>query len=264
MAKKEKKVKAKKQPEQKKKAALLPEHQRPIVCPPDKAGRGLGTRVFGYICRLFVVMCLIWGLMMFFGGGIAFPMDYETIPQTLYVGASNGSMLLLAAFATATMGLLWYNRFTALGGVALGAAGIAMLSPNVVEGVLALYNGFLCRLYLSKFTLYLTNLGIGVPNMTAAADLASYYNDLLSKYGKDGVLMLALVLAAIFVPLLAKRTRPVLPTIAILVLVVPVCVFNVASNGLGAGVLIASVAAVLVMWAYDKMFRRRVDRKSVV
>ena len=255
MAKKEKKIKAQKQPrekKQKKQAELIPEHQRPLLCPPDQAGRGLGTRVFGYVCRLFVVMCLIWALMMFFGGGFKGSYGFE-------VCVGEGKMLLLAAFATAVFGLLFYNRYTALGGVALGAAGIAVLSPNVVQGVLALYNGFLCRLYLSKFTVYLTNIGIGVPNMTSGESLAAYYLEKLTAYGADGMLVMALVLAAIFVPFLAKRTRPVLPTIAVLVFVVPVCVFNVASSGLGAGVLIASVASVLVMYAYDKMFRRRVD-----
>ncbi len=255
MAKKEKKVKAQKQPgqkKQKKQAELIPEHQRPLICPPDQAGRGLGTRVFGYICRLFVVMCLTWALMMFFGGGFTGSYDFG-------VCVSEGKMLLLAAFATAVFGLLFYNRFTALGGVALGAAGFALLSPNVVQGVLALYNGFLCRLYLSKFTMYLTNIGIDVPNLTSGDSLAAYYLEKLTAHGADGMLVMALVLSAIFVPLLAKRTRPVLPTVAILLFVVPVCVFNVASSGLGAGVLIASVAAVLVMWAYDKMFRRRVN-----
>lgn len=255
MAKKEKKIKAKKQPrekKQKKQAELIPEHQRPLLCPPDQAGRGLGTRVFGYVCRLFVVMCLAWGLMMFFGGGFTGAYGFGVcVPE--------GKMLLLAAFATALFGLLFYNRYTALGGVALGAAGIAVLSPNIVQGVLALYNGFLCRLYLSKFTVYLTTIGIGVPNLTSGESLAAYYVEKLTAYGADGMLVVALVLAAIFVPFLAKRTRPVLPVIAILVLVVPVCVFNVASSGLGAGVLISSVAAVLVMYAYDKMFRRRVD-----
>ncbi len=255
MAKKEKKVKAPKAPKQKKQkkqAVLIPEHQRPLLCPPDQAGRGLGTRVFGYVCRLFVVMCLTWALMMFFGGGFTGSYDFQ-------VCVTEGTMFVLAAFATAVFGLLFYNRFTALGGVALGAAGIAVLSPNVVEGVLALYNGFLCRLYLSKFTLYLTTIGIGVPNMTSGESLAAYYLEKLTAYGADGMLVMALALSAIFVPFLAKRTRPVLPTVAILLFVVPVCVFNVASSGLGAGVLIASVAAVLVMWAYDKMFRRRVD-----
>ncbi len=255
MAKNAKKVKAQKQPKekkQKKQAVLIPEHQRPLLCPPDQAGRGLGTRVFGYVCRCFVVMCLTWALMMFFGGGFTGSYDFE-------ICVTEGKMLVLAAFATAVFGLLCYNRFTALGGVALGAAGIAVMTPNVVQGVLALYNGFLCRLYLSKFTMYLTNFGIGVPNMTSGESLAAYYLEKLTAYGADGMLVMALALSAIFVPLLAKRTRPVLPTIAILVFVVPVCVFNVASSGLGAGVLIASVAAVLVMWAYDKMFRRRVD-----
>ena len=60
MAKKEKKVKANKQTEkpdkkEKQKAPLLPEHQRPLICPPDRAGRGLATRAFGYACRCLVV-----------------------------------------------------------------------------------------------------------------------------------------------------------------------------------------------------------------
>lgn len=267
MAKKEKKSKQEKKAEKlakkaKKQAPLIPEHQRPLICPPDRAGRGLATRVFGYVCRCLVVACLIWALMMFFGGGLAHSStgDPTSNPDVLFVGVSDFTMLLLAVFATAVFGLLWFNRYTALGGIALGAAGIALMLPNVVQGALALYNGFLCRLYISKFTLYLTTIGIDVPpNMTAAADLAKYYNDLLAQYGEDGMLVMALVLAAIFVPLLAKRTRPVLPAIACLVVIVPVCVFNTATSGLGAGMLMASVAAVLVMWAYDKMFRRRVN-----
>lgn len=252
MAKKEKKVKAKKQPKPKKQAPLIPEHQRPVICPPDGAGRGLAVRIFGYACRCLVVMCLIWALMMFFGG--AFNASYE-----YSVCVSNGTMLGLAAFATAVLGLICYNRYAALGGIALGAVGFAVLTPNVVQGVLALYNGFLCRLYLSKYTMYLTTLGIGVPGYTSGEALAGYYTEKLTAYGADGMLVLALVLAAIFVPLVARRTRPVLPTLTCLVIIVPICMFNIAASNLGAGMLIASIAAVLVMWAYDKMFRRAVD-----
>ena len=181
MAKKEKKVKepkVKKQKRQKKQAPLVPEHQRPLICPPDQAGRGLRTRILGYVCRCLVVMCLCWALMMFFGG--AFTGSYG-----FWVGVSEFTMLGLALFATAVFGLICYNRYTALGGLALGAAGIAILSPNVVQGVLALYNGFLCRLYLSKFTVYLTTIGVGVPNLTSGESLAAYYVEKLTAYGAD-------------------------------------------------------------------------------
>ena len=46
MAKKEKKLKTEKIPKQKKQkkqkqqVPLVPEHQRPLICPPDRAGRG--------------------------------------------------------------------------------------------------------------------------------------------------------------------------------------------------------------------------------
>lgn len=249
---KEKKIKEKKQPKQKKQVPLIPEHQRPVICPPDGAGRGLVVRVLGYVCRCLVVMCLCWALMMFFGGAFTGPYEYS-------VCVSNTTMLGLAAFATAVLGLICYNRYTALGGLVLGGVGFAVLSPNVVQGVLALYNGFLCRLYLSKYTVYLSNLGIGVPGMTSGEALAEYYTQQLTSYGKDGMLVLALVLAAILVPLVARRTRPVLPTLTCLVIIVPICMFNIAASNLGAGMLIASVCAVLVMWAYDKMFRRAPD-----
>ena len=252
MAKKEKKIKAKKQPKEKKQAPLVPEHKRPLICPPDGAGRGLAVRILGYACRCFVVMCLVWALMMFFGGAFNGAYEYS-------VCVSNGTMLGLALFATAVLGLICYNRYAALGGIALGAAGFALLSPNVVQGVLALYNGFLCRLYLSKYTMYLTNLGIGVPGLTSGEALAGYYKEQLTAYGADGMLVMALVLAAIFVPLVARKTRPVVPTLTCLVIIVPICTFNIAASNLGAGMLIASICAVLVMWAYDKMFRRAVD-----
>ncbi len=252
MAKKEKEFKVKKQPKQKKQkkqkkqTVLLPEHQRPLICPPDKAGRGLGTRVFGYICRCFVVMCLIWGLMMFFGG--AFEVSNKLTQEVIFeVCVTNGKMLLFAAFATAVFGLLFYGRYASVGGVALGAAGLALFMPNFVQGALAIVKGFLCRITLAKLLTHILNFD-------RTECLAA-----LKTYGDDGMLVMALLLAAVFVPLLAKRVRPVVPTLVCLLLIVPVCVFNVAASSLGAGVLIASVAAVLVMWAYDKMFRRRVD-----
>lgn len=252
MAKREKKVKAKKQPRQKKQVQLVPEHQRPLICPPDGAGRGLAVRILGYACRCLVVMCLTWALMMFFGGAFTGAYEYS-------VCVDNVTMLGLAFFATAVLGLICYNRYAALGGIALGAVGFAVLTPNVVQGMLALYNGFLCRLYLSKYTMYLTNLGIGVPGLTSGEALAGYYKEQLTAYGADGMLVMAFVLAAIFVPLVARRTRPVIPTLTCLVIIVPVCTFNIAASNLGAGMLIASICAVLVMWAYDRMFRRAVD-----
>lgn len=251
MAKKEKKNKAQKQSKKtqkqaKKQAVLVPEHQRPVICPPDKAGRGLGTRIFGYVCRCFVVMCLIWALMMFFGA--AFEVNGIGTQEKLFeVCVTNGKMLLFAAFATAAFGLLFYGRYAAIGGVAVGAAGIAIFMPNFVKGALALVEGFLCRVTLAKLLTHVLDY-----------DRAECL-DALKAYGEDGMLVMALVLAAIFVPLLVKRVRPVIPTVVCMIVIVPICVFNVASGGLGAGMLIASIAAVLVMWAYDKMFRRRVD-----
>ena len=47
------------------KHAVLSVHKRPIVCPPDRAGRSFPFRFFGYLCRILVVWLAAAGLVTF-------------------------------------------------------------------------------------------------------------------------------------------------------------------------------------------------------
>ena len=44
---------------------ILPIHKRPVVCPPDKAGRSPLFRYGGLICRALVIWLAAAGLMIF-------------------------------------------------------------------------------------------------------------------------------------------------------------------------------------------------------
>ena len=44
---------------------ILPVHKRPIICPPDKAGRSPLFRYGGILCRSLVIWLAASGLMIF-------------------------------------------------------------------------------------------------------------------------------------------------------------------------------------------------------
>ena len=43
----------------------LPSRNRPLICPPDRAGMGVGSRVGGMVCRVAVIFAAVFGLMFF-------------------------------------------------------------------------------------------------------------------------------------------------------------------------------------------------------
>ena len=53
------------------KETILPIHKRPIVCPPDKAGRHPIFRLGGLICRALVIWMASSGLMIFLSSAYA-------------------------------------------------------------------------------------------------------------------------------------------------------------------------------------------------
>ena len=54
--------------------------KRPIVCPPDKAGRDLRTRILGYAARIAVLTLAVFGLAFFVTD--AFRFHYKEIIPT--------------------------------------------------------------------------------------------------------------------------------------------------------------------------------------
>ena len=98
------------QKKQRKLPALL-EGDRPILCPPDAAGRSLGIRLFGMSCRLLVIA--------FAAAGLA-----ATVTSAVFLSVPHAAMIGLAFLAVFAMGAMSLHPIATAAG--------ALLSVGVV------------------------------------------------------------------------------------------------------------------------------------
>ncbi len=221
------------------KRALLPLHKRPIVCPPDRVGRHLAFRLAGYICRTLVVWAASAGLVIFVSSAFA-------------LGVSNGFIALVTLAVTVLVSLALYNTVGAVvsGVCAAGLVGYLAVSgalTNLVWGIVAFYNGVLSRLHAVGYLTYI-QYQVSIPVSTPTEELLAL-----------GVGVLALLVAGVFSFCLVRRVHIVPPAILATTLLVVILTFNVYTNrissNLGIALVIVSFATVLVMAAYDKLYR---------
>lgn len=234
----------KKQRKQQKKAekhAIVSVHKRPIVCPPDKAGRSFAFRFFGYLCRVLVVWLAAAGLVTFISAAFDFGVPNKTIFLTT---------LLVVSLAAASL----YNRLGVIL-ASVGAVGSAVavivtrpsLFTDLFYGILAMYNAALQRLYRVGYLAYVKY------QVAYATDTPT--EELLT----TGVCLLSVIVGLTFAYCLIKRVRIIPPAILATTFLVVILTFNVYSNriasNLGIALVIVSFATVLVMAAYDRLYR---------
>lgn len=228
-----------KQRKKQEKNAALPLHKRPIVCPPDKVGRHLAFRLAGYICRALVVWAASAGLVIFVSSAFA-------------LGVSNSHIALVTLAVTILAALALYNTVGALvsGACAVGLGvwmAVSGVLSNLWWGVIALYNGILARLYAVGYLTYI-QYQVPIPVATPAEELM-----------KVGVGVLGVIVAGVFGFCLVRRVRIVPPAILATTMIVVILTFNVYTNriesNLGVALVVVSFATVLVMAAYDKLYR---------
>lgn len=228
------------------KNAILPIHKRPIVCPPDKAGRGLWFRIGGLVCRSLVIWLAAAGLVIFLASALEF-------------GVSN-LVIFLTSLAVVVLGMIFR-----LGGVgkliSLLAAGgtlggLIALNPNLplnlFYGILSMYNAALDRLYKVGYLTYV--------QYKAEFSSSATHEELMIA----GVCLLTVLISVLFTACLAKKVRLIPPAIVATTLLVVLLTFNIYSNriesNLGITLVIVSFASVLVMAAYDRLYHARDDK----
>ncbi|MBE6585038.1 MAG: transglutaminase domain-containing protein [Ruminococcaceae bacterium] len=225
------------------KKAIVSVHKRPIVCPPDQAGRSLPFRLLGYLCRVLTVWMAAAGLVTFVSAAFAFNVPTSTIFLTTFV------VVGLCALAM-------YNRWGLIAS-SVSAGGILVYvtvsNPYIFldlgDAVLNMYNGIIRRL-------------------NEAYDQV-YKNFLLDVYESDELMSLGVCLICVLVGLvfsfsLIKRVRIIPPAILATTFLVIILTFNIYSNknasNLGIALVIVSFATVLVMAAYDRLYRVKDDK----
>ena len=241
LTRKEKKAAKKAQKE-----AILPVHKRPIVCPPDKAGRSPLFRYGGIACRALVIWLAASGLMIF-------------IASALELGVPN-PVIFLAALAVVTLGTIFrlggIGKLISILGAGGAAGGLIALNPalpmHLFYGILTVYNAALDRLYKVGYLAYV-QYKVDVPNVAPKESLMA-----------AGVCLITVLITVMFTACLTRKVRIVPPAILATTFLVVLLTFNIYSNriesNLGITLVIVSFASVLVMAAYDKLYNVRNDK----
>ena len=228
------------------KEAVLPIHKRPIVCPPDRAGRGPLFRLGGLLCRALVIWLSAAGLVIFIASALEFGVPNSVIFLS--------SLLVVTAGMLMTLGRA--GKLTALLTVGGTLGGCIALNPSLpldlVYGCLSMYNAALDRLYKVGYLAYVqykAPIGISTPR-----------EELMIA----GTCLLTVLISVLFTACFVKKVRIVPPAIAATTILVVMLTFNIYSNriqsNLGITLVIVSFASMLVMGAYDRLYHKK-DQK---
>jgi hypothetical protein len=222
------------------KNAVLPIHKRPIVCPPDKAGRSPLFRYGGLACRALVIWLSAAGLVTFIASALEFG-----VPNTV---------IFLTALAVVVLGMVF--RLGGIGKAVSSVAaagtvgGLIALNPSLPSdlfyGILSMYNAALDRLYKVGYLAYV--------QYKATIHTATPHEELMVA----GTCLLTLLIAVLFTACFAKKVRLIPPAIVATTFLVVLLTFNIYSNriesNLGITLVIVSFASMLVMAAYDRLY----------
>ena len=241
--KKARKTRAQKKAE---KNLVLNIHKRPIVCPPDKAGRSPLFRYSGIACRALVIWLAASGLMIFLASALEFG-----VPNLVIFAASLAVVALGMIFRLGGWGKL-VSLLLAGGGV----GGLIALNPrlplDLFFGLLSLYNAALDRLYKVGYLTY----------VQYKAEFTSFtpHEELMMA----GTCLVTVLITVLFTACFAKKVKIIPPAIVATTLLVVLLTFNIYSNriesNLGITLVIVSFASVLVMAAYDRLYNVRDDK----
>ena len=228
------------------KDAILPIHKRPIVCPPDQAGRGPLFRLGGLLCRALVIWLSAAGLVIFISSALEF-------------GVPNFVIFLASLFVVAAgmlFGLGRAGKVVSILTVCGTLGGCIALNPrlpaDLLYGCLSLYNAALDRLFKVGYLAYI--------QYKAPIGTATPHEELMVL----GVCLLTLLISLLFTACFVKKVRIVPPAIFSTTILVVMLTFNIYSNriqsNLGITLVIVSFASMRVMGAYDRLYHRK-DQK---
>lgn len=239
--------------------ATLPLFKRPIVCPPDGAGKSVGIRTLGYAARLSVIAFAVFGFAFFIADAFALHYDSVRINHRGQVYAEDtavtGTIFLASLLFTAVIALLCIFRKARI--PALCGAGGGLLA-TVVAGILVpKFGRGLLSIPLTLMNAILERLH-GVNYFTSVRLFSLPDSGLSEKFlARAAGVLLALIVALVFVPCMTRRIRILPPAVTAAVVLVFIFVCNIAGSNWAFVILLASFAAVLVMWAFDGLYANK-------
>lgn len=226
----------------------LPSRNRPLICPPDRAGMGVGSRVGGMVCRVAVIFAAVFGLMFFLCDALRLEQQEISVTAGFLALVSLIFVLLYSAMATS-----WYGLFG--GGVVIlgGACTFLILIGDVAD--------FTVKTFLTAKNVALTRLyKLGYYAMSEYMTEVSYTDGRGAEfYMKAALILLAALVALVFVLSCIKRVRLVGPVIVSAVIISVVFTYNISRSNWGTVLIIASFVGLIVMYTYDRLFSASQD-----
>ena len=227
----------------------VPVNKRPIVCPPDRAVSGTGRIVAGYIARALIIVFASFAVTFFvcdaFGLREAGAGNFGAGRIFLYA--------LLFTAITAAASLIKY-RVPAVAGGIVAIAGIILLGllPDpagaVWQAPLAAYNAAL-------------------EHMTAVGYLAMYEKEYafnmtagtVESLVRAAVMLFTAFISVLYTVCLIRRIRVwqlIVPGVVSAGILWLVFTYNISRSNWGVVLIIASFAALLVMFVFDRTYVR--------
>ena len=246
---KRKKEVARLKKEHKARAKIVPNEDRAVVCTPDRADMSTAAIIVGVALRGLVAAVATLGLTLFVCDALGF--SGET-------GAGiNLSLLALFVFliCASISAIFMGNLPVKLGGAAVFCAtsAILLLIPTPIKVYHALIAAFNCaidRLVDAGF------LAMGEYRLAPpATDIAN--EELIF----TAAVIFATLAALVYVPSLIRRIRLLPPLLLTAGTLIPVFIYNLTRTNWGVTLVIASVAAMVVMLLYDKLYAKPQKRE---
>ncbi len=230
----------------------VPESDRPIICPSERAGTKLYVRIIGYACRMLVIFMAVFGLTFFMCDALRLEAQELSVPVWLLAAASFGFVALFCAMASSKYGLL-------CGGVILagGALWLVIASGNIAD--------YAVKLVMTVKNVVLTRLfKIGYYGFQSSITEISYSGGFDAEYFiRAAFVLMSGLLALAFVLSCLKRVKVIVPTVISVVIIGLVFTYNISRSNWGVAMIIASYLALIVMAVYDKTFVGQQDGSKV-
>lgn len=218
---------------------------RPVFCPPDAAGRSPILRILGTICRLVTIFCAAYGLS-------------SLVLSAFFPSADMEPVLLVTFVVVMLVGAMRQHPITtAVGGVLMASGAVYYLisRPYGALGYLRRvfghgYNAVIDRLY-KRGSYGLLRYKVAVPSGGSQAEFVQAF-----------CVLVATVIALLFVLCLIRRVRALWPSLISVLLLVPLFVYNLTVQNGPVLFLIVGISGVLILLAYDRCYRRVDERDT--
>jgi len=229
---------------------IVPQNRKPLVCPPDKAGKSTKTILIGFALRALVIAAAVFSVTFF--AVDAFGLAEETAGN-FGAGSILGWSVLLTLILAASSVLKPRAAF-ASGGVLIlcGITAIKLLPDpvgSIINGGKATFNAALDHLTSVGY------LAMGEKKVelnVAAAEIPGLIRTI--------VFLFILFLSVVYTLCLIRRIRvwqlAVAGTVSAAILWL-VFTYNITRSNWGVVLIIASFSALLVMFAYDTLYIRQ-------